>query len=104
RLVEAAGELEREASALGVVPFDEARGEGDLRYAWLKTDGERVLVTLVTASEESEAARALPARLSRAHGVAWSVQPARGNAMRGSAPRALRGAPSLSVSIAGVPI
>lgn len=104
RLVEAAEELEREASALGIAPFDEARGEGDLRYAWLKTDGERVLLTLITAGEQSEAARELPARLSCADGVAWSVQPARGNAIRGSAPRMLRGAPSLRVSIAGVPV
>jgi 23S rRNA (uracil1939-C5)-methyltransferase len=103
-LVEAARELARAADAMGIAPFDETRGQGDLRYVWLKTDGARVLVTLVTASEDSEAARSLPQRLSLAHGVAWSVQPAKGNAMRGSAPRVLVGAPSLSVSMAGVPL
>ncbi len=104
RLTEAADELAREATAAGVVPFDEAHGEGDLRYVWLKTDGAHVLVTLVTASEESRAARELPERLRAADGVAWSVQPARGNAIRGSAPHVLRGLASLEVTLAGVPV
>ncbi len=104
RITEAADELAREASALSIAPFDEARGEGDLRYAWLKTDGERVLLTLITASEESVAARTLPPRLRVPDGVAWSVQPARGNAIRGSEPRILRGAASLSIVLAGTRI
>lgn len=102
RITEAADELALAASKAGVVPFDEARGEGDLRYVWLKTDGERVIVTLVTASEESTAARILPARLSVPDSIAWSVQPARGNAIRGSAPRVLSGSGSLSIAIASV--
>lgn len=102
RLTEAADELTREANRARVVAFDERRGEGDLRYVWLKTDGERVLVTLVTAGEESLAARVLPERLRTPAGIAWSVQPARGNAIRGSSPRALRGVSSLSIAMAGV--
>lgn len=104
RIAEVADELSREASAIGIVPYDEARGEGDLRYVWLKTDGARVLVTLVTAGDDSRAARELPARLTRADGVAWSVQGSRGNAIRGSAPRVLCGAASLSIELAGVPV
>jgi 23S rRNA (uracil1939-C5)-methyltransferase len=104
RLTDAADELAREARALGVRPFDEASGEGDLRYAWLKTDGERVLLTLVTARDESRAARALPERLRVPHAVAWGVQPARGNAIRGSAPQTLRGPTSLTMALAGVTV
>lgn len=102
RIARAADELAREASAAGIAPFDERRGEGDLRYVWLKTDGERVLTTLITASEASEAARILPDRLRASDGVAWSVQGGRGNAIRGSAARVLRGIAALSLQIAGV--
>jgi len=98
----AADEIAREASAAGIEPFDEARGEGDLRYVWLKTDGERVLTTLITAGDESESARFLPERLRHSDGVAWSVQSGRGNAIRGSTPRIVRGPASLSVTMAGV--
>jgi 23S rRNA (uracil1939-C5)-methyltransferase len=102
RLTEAADELAREARALGLRAFDEASGEGDLRYVWLKTDGERVLLTLVTAGEESAAAARLPERLRLPAGIAWSVQLARGNAIRGSAPRVLHGVGTLSLRLAGV--
>src|SRR5690606_30532008 len=102
RITRAADEIAREASAAGIAPFDEAKGEGDLRYVWLKTDGERVLTTLITASEESEAARVLPTRLRASDGVAWSVQSGRGNAIRGSAPRILRGHASLAITMADV--
>lgn len=98
----AARELQSAASALGVVPFDERTGEGDLRYAWFKTDGDAVLLTLITARRESAAAERLPGALKLPAGVAWSVQPGRGNAVRGDAPTHLAGAPSLAVELAGV--
>lgn len=104
RLSAAADELAREARARGVRAYDEARGEGDLRYVWLKTDGQRVLLTLITASEDSLAARVLPERLRIADGVAWSVQSARGNTIRGSSPRMLRGLGTLALELAGVPV
>jgi tRNA/tmRNA/rRNA uracil-C5-methylase (TrmA/RlmC/RlmD family) len=102
RLTEAADELEREARALRLVAYDEASGRGDLRYVWLKTDGERVLVTLITADEASPAARELPHRLCVPEGIAWSVQRARHNAIRGSEPRVLRGVGALATTLAGV--
>ncbi|HJL16574.1 MAG TPA: hypothetical protein RMH99_13005, partial [Sandaracinaceae bacterium LLY-WYZ-13_1] len=96
RITAAADELAEAANALGVAPYDERRGDGDLRYAWLKTDGERVLLTLITSSTRSLAPR-LAERLRRPDGVAWSVQPSTGNAIRGGAPAVLRGPAELTV-------
>lgn len=96
----AADELAREANALGVVAYDEGSGRGDLRYVWLKTDGERILVTLVTAREESAAA-ALAERLQVPTGVAWSVHGEGGNAMRGVEARVLRGEGSVRPTVGG---
>ncbi|MCA9624686.1 MAG: hypothetical protein KC731_36935, partial [Myxococcales bacterium] len=73
---------------------------GDLRYVWLKTDGERVLVTLVSASEKSRV-RELAAALERPSGIAWSIQGTTGNAMRGSDAQLLRGDPTLTLTLAG---
>ena len=100
----AARELQAAASALEIEPYDEQTGRGDLRYAWFKTDGERVLLTLITAADPSRAAERLPSRLKLPAGVAWSVQPSRGNAVRGAPPVHLRGEPVLRVSLAGAPI
>lgn len=90
KLTAAADELVVQANALGVTPYDERAKTGDLRYVWLKTDGERVLVTLITAAEES-AAESLARALTLPTGVAWSVQGEVGNAMRGEGARLLRG-------------
>ncbi len=103
RLRAAANELEDRARALGVEPYDEASASGDLRYAWLKTDGERVLLTLVSATETSRAAE-LAERLEVPAGIAWSVQPSRGNAIRGGTPAILVGEGSLHINLAGVPL
>lgn len=100
----AARELQAAASALAIEPYDEALGAGDLRYAWFKTDGRDVLLTLITAARPSRAAELLPAALQLPAGVAWSVQGGRGNVVRGEPPVALRGRPVLSVSLAGVEI
>ncbi|MBX3270198.1 MAG: class I SAM-dependent RNA methyltransferase [Sandaracinaceae bacterium] len=98
RITEVADAIADAASALGVPPYRE--GRGDLRYVWLKTDGARVLATLVTAKEESEAP-AIARRLESVAAFAWSVQPSSGNAIRGDAPRALAGEPWLDVAIGG---
>ena len=94
-------ELRRQAEALGVVPYDEAGKTGDLRYVWLKTDGAgKVLLTLISASAHTRAAE-LAARLERPAGVAWAVQDAAGNAIRGMEPTVLRGDGALEIRVAG---
>jgi len=94
-----ADELSRIASDLGIAPYDEAHGAGDLRYVWLKTDGAgRVLVTLITASDDT-GVRALADGLSSAAGVAWCVQGSNGNAMRGAPAVILAGADHLDVTL-----
>lgn len=100
----AARELQAAASALAIEPYDEASGAGDLRYAWFKTDGRDVLLTLITAARPSRAAEVLPAQLQLPRGIAWSVQAGRGNVVRGDPPALLRGSPVLTVSLAGVPV
>lgn len=98
----AARELQEVASSIGIEPYDETTGAGDLRYVWLKTDGSAVLLTLITAARPSRAADELPNLLKIPAGIAWSVQSGRGNAVRGEPAVPLAGAPGLSVSIAGV--
>jgi len=87
------------ARELGIPAYDERKGEGTLRYAWAKTDGERVLLLLVTATEERAAVEAIAARARSADGVAWSIQEGSGNAMRGSEPVAIRGPQTLAVPV-----
>ena len=94
RIVAAADELALEARALAIEPYDESSGGGDFRYAWLKTDGEGVLLTLVSARAESRIPE-LAKNLVLPVGIAWSVQPSRGNAMRGQDARVLSGRSSL---------
>jgi 23S rRNA (uracil1939-C5)-methyltransferase len=102
-IARAADEIAHEGRALGLVPHDEATGAGDLRYVWLKTDGARVVSTLIAASATSRA-RALAPRLKASDAVAFSVQASGGNAIRGEAPEVLKGEPSLTVTIAGLEV
>jgi 23S rRNA (uracil1939-C5)-methyltransferase len=103
-LVACLDELASATARLEIEPYDEARGTGDLRYLWLKTDGVgHVLVTLVSAGPTSRAPE-LAEALSRPAGVAWCVQPSGGNAMRGEDLRQLSGASALTVSLAGVEV
>lgn len=90
RIRDAASEIARAANAAGVAAYDEKSGRGDLRYVWLKTDGDRVVVTLVTAGLESRALE-LARRLTIPSGVAHSVQDARSNAMRGTDAKLIAG-------------
>lgn len=95
RIVAALAALEDRARALRVTAYDETSTEGALRYAWAKTDGERVLLTIVFAGED----RAVDAlgELDGADGVAFAFQTARGNAIRGSSARHVRGVDHLVI-------
>ncbi len=99
-IARAADEIGHAARALGLRAHDEATGEGDLRYVWLKTDGTRVVTTLIAASESSRA-RELAPRLSASDAVAFSVQASGGNAIRGGTPEVLAGDAELHVSLGG---
>jgi 23S rRNA (uracil1939-C5)-methyltransferase len=95
-------ELVSVVNALEVQPYDERYGTGELRFAWAKTDGERVLLTLVTATEDRPFVERIAAALEVPAAVAWSVHEGGGNALRGMPPVLLRGAP-LEAMIADVP-
>lgn len=99
-IVLAAEELRRIADWQKIEPFDERARTGDLRYAWLKTDGSEVLLTLVTASSDSRIPE-LAEHLRRPVGVAWSVHAGADNNLRGAAPTLLRGR-NLNVTLAEV--
>ncbi len=100
RIVAAVDEVRVAANELGIEPFDRQTGGGDLRYLWLKTDGERVLLTLITASAESRAVDELPSKLALPSGIAWSIQTDDGNAVRGGVSTVLRGDETLQLRIA----
>lgn len=97
-IVAAAEELRRAADALGILP------DTDLRYAWFKTDGRDVLLTLVTRDHDSRAARELPPLLKLPAGVAWSIQPSHGNNLRGAPPTLLTGRDHLGITLAGITV
>ncbi len=98
----AADELVAIADELEIEPYlPGASSPGDLRYVWFKTDGSRVLLTLITGGRESRAATLLGERLRLPCGIAWSVQGDPGNAIRGQDAVMLRGTASLSVALAG---
>lgn len=88
-------------SALGVVPFDESTGEGTLRYVWLKTNGEDVLVTLVGRVHDQPDIAELAARLP-VRGVALAENVARGNVVRGERVTLVSGEGALATSRLGV--
>lgn len=90
--------LEDAAARLKVRAWSPRRPEG-LRYVWLKTDGRTVLTTLIWGDEDTSPARRLAEALGTNVQVAVSVQAGSGNALRGSPPAALRGAPAIAVPI-----
>ncbi len=95
RLREAFDALERAACAEGTEPFDERTGQGDLRYVWGKTNGNEVILTLITGRTESRAAASLPQKLEGVAGVCRSIQAGQGNQMRGQQLEVLRGSAEL---------
>lgn len=102
-IVACAAELEDAARELRLTPYREKEGSGDLRYVWFKTNGRgQVLVTIVTAEPRSRAADLLPEVLERPAGLAWAIQSSRGNSIRGSTVRPLRGRQSLETDLGGV--
>jgi len=102
RIAAAADAIESAAQRLGVGAFDERSGHGDLRYVWLKTDGERVLACFVTIARDEALVRALAEAVPELDGVACSVQSETGNALRGGAAVHVRGLETLAIESCGV--
>jgi len=104
-IVDAAAELRTVANELGIEPYlaqtAEQPASGDLRYVWFKTDGQRVLLTLIVRSEATRAAE-LARALKLPAGIAVSVQSDGGNTVRGSGSSMLAGLDTLRVSFAGL--
>jgi len=91
--------LELRANAAGVEPW--SKDGGELRYVWAKTDGARVLVTLIAGVADSPAVRELGAWLveaGHADGAALAIQAGPGNAMRGPTATAIAGVEALELS------
>jgi 23S rRNA (uracil1939-C5)-methyltransferase len=99
----ALSELEDRANDLGIEPWREHGG--DLRYVWAKTNGEAVMLTLITGAAQSRAARELGPALVDAGvvaSVAHSVQSEASNVIRGADTRVIAGAPTLELQLACV--
>ncbi len=102
-IVACAAELTKVANRLGIVPYDEEREDGDLRYAWFKTNGDgQVLLALITAEPSAPAVIEMTRELKVPSGIAWGVNSNRGNDMRGVTLRALRGRQTLALDFDGV--
>lgn len=101
RIEAAFAELERVARALAIEPYDETSDQGDLRAAWAKTDGARVIVSLVVRSAQSRAAQLVPEQLSAVDGVLVSVQDQPGNQLRGASASLRCGQPEVSLALLG---
>lgn len=102
-ITRALDELEDRANALEIEPWRE--NAGDLRYVWAKTNGEAVVLTLITVAAESRAARELGPWLVEAGivaGVAHSVQAGASNVIRGEDTRVIAGEVELALRIAEV--
>lgn len=100
RIAEAAREVERVATELAIPPYDENTHSGLLRSVWLKTDGERVLVTLVVVEHDARV-DALGKALKLAAGVAVAIVRKSSNDLRGEQLVHVVGARALTVTLAG---
>src|SRR5690606_11717304 len=103
RITAAIDQLEDRANALEIEPWRE--GAGDLRYLWAKTNGEAVVLTLITSSADSKAARELGPWLVEAGvaaGVVHSVQAEASNVIRGVDTRVIAGEVELALRLAEV--
>lgn len=98
--------VERAVQAANVGAYDERTEQGLLRYVWFKTDGERVLCTLIMSAEDLDTALRIASALDPhdVAGVALSVQSGTGNAVRGTPALPVRGRSELTLRVAGVPI
>jgi 23S rRNA (uracil1939-C5)-methyltransferase len=106
-LDQVASSLREQLNAAGVVPYDEQRLIGDLRYVVLRSNhAGQVLVTLVTTRREWAPAASLAAALQVRHpsvvGVVQNLNPTRGNAILGPGELTLAGASFLREEIGGV--
>lgn len=99
RIRKAADELLEVGRSRGLRVWQKGQNAG-LRAVWLRTDGDAVLLTLVTGADEDEAGlRQLAEALRVPAGVAWSVMGSpKSNSLRGEPAKVLRGAASLSVA------
>ncbi|TPV96791.1 MAG: class I SAM-dependent RNA methyltransferase [Myxococcales bacterium FL481] len=102
RIVRALAELASVANRRHVSVYDERTGLGELRYVWCKTDGQRVLLTLIAGDARCPSVESLGRELREPAGVWLSVQDNAGNAMRGTRGRRISGVDSLPVNLAGV--
>jgi 23S rRNA (uracil1939-C5)-methyltransferase len=96
--------VEDRANELGLEPWRE--GAGDLRYVWAKTNGEAVVLTLITGAAHSRAAAELGPRLVAegiVAGVAHSVQAGSSNAIRGEDTRVVAGEVALALRLPEIP-
>lgn len=100
RIREAADEIAMRATELKTPIYRPGRERG-LRYVWFKTDGTRVLATLIWGLAPDEHALSLAQSLSIA-GCSVSVQSGSGNAMRGAHAKRLTGLDMLDVAVDGV--
>ncbi|MDB4974559.1 MAG: rRNA (Uracil1939-C5)-methyltransferase [Myxococcaceae bacterium] len=98
-LVRAFEAVESAVCQVGMAPYDEKTGAGDLRYAWAKTNGSDVIVTLTTASSDTKVRELIPLLKSQLAGVLHSVQPGTGNSMRGSSAELLFGQSEVTVEL-----
>lgn len=104
-IVRAADELLEVVNELGIAAYNEFDESGDMRYTWLKTDGQgNVLVALITADPLETSVVQVAQRLEVPVGVAWGVNSGRGNDMRGTTLRPLRGRQSLAIEMCGIEV
>src|SRR5690606_3441748 len=100
RIEAAALELREEARARGI----RARGEAHpvVEGAWLKTDGARVLLTLIGSSAPHPALRDLALAREKSDGVHYSRRSEGSDSLRGERVERLAGRDSLELELAGV--
>jgi 23S rRNA (uracil1939-C5)-methyltransferase len=106
-LDEVAAALLAELVAANVEPYDEATGDGQLRYAVLRVNNRGlVLATLVIPSDDWPAgepiARALRQARPEVVGVVANINPSRGNVIYGTENRLLDGAALLEEQVGEV--
>ncbi len=100
-LAEAFDRVERELRRLAIEPYDEHHVRGDLRYVWGKTNGAEVILTLISARAISRVGELVAPLAAHVAGLLHSVQPSRGNALRGGPAALLHGQRELTLELLG---